>query len=74
MGVQLNMYFLISGLYVSGWIATGPVGVILSTMNSGFTTGKAVVADFQTAAIDIDQHKKGKTAIQKVLAEKGLWN
>lgn len=60
------------GLYVSGWIATGPVGVILSTMNSGFTTGKAVVADIQTASADKNLHKEGKTAIQRVLAEKGV--
>ena len=62
----------LSGLYVSGWIATGPVGVILSTMTSGFNTGKAVVADIQAAAIDLNQRKDGKAAIQKVLAEKGL--
>ncbi|KAG0721263.1 NADPH:adrenodoxin oxidoreductase, mitochondrial [Chionoecetes opilio] len=60
------------GLYVSGWIATGPVGVILSTMTSGFNTGKAVVADIKAAAIDMDQHKEGKSAIGRVLAEKGV--
>jgi hypothetical protein len=27
---------LSAGLYVTGWLATGPVGVILSTMTQAF--------------------------------------
>lgn len=62
----------VAGLYVSGWIATGPVGVILSTMNSGFSTGKAVVADLEAGAGNKDQSKGGREVIQRLLAEKGL--
>lgn len=57
---------------MSGWIATGPVGVILSTMNSGFSTGKAVMADLEVGAVNKDQSKGGREAIQRLLAEKGL--
>lgn len=61
-----------SGLYVSGWIATGPVGVILSTMTSGFNTGKAVVADLEAGAADEDQGKGGGKAIKRLLSDKGV--
>lgn len=40
------------GLYCSGWIKTGPVGVIASTMNGAFETGKAVVDDLQAGVLE----------------------
>lgn len=55
---------------MSGWIATGPVGVILSTMTSGFNTGKAVVADLEAGVKD--QMKGGREVIKRLLADKGL--
>ncbi|ESN94409.1 hypothetical protein HELRODRAFT_156059 [Helobdella robusta] len=47
------------GLYCSGWLKTGPVGVLVSTMNSAFETGKSVVEDI-------------KSASDALFAEKGL--
>ncbi|KAJ1982243.1 NADPH-adrenodoxin reductase [Dimargaris verticillata] len=35
------------GMYVSGWLKQGPVGIIVSTMNGAFETGDSIVADFQ---------------------------
>jgi adrenodoxin-NADP+ reductase len=35
------------GLYVAGWLATGPQGVIVDTMNSAFRVGAAVAADLR---------------------------
>ena len=35
------------GLYVAGWLATGPRGVIIDTMNTAFRVGAAVVEDLQ---------------------------
>ncbi|XP_042213542.1 NADPH:adrenodoxin oxidoreductase, mitochondrial-like [Homarus americanus] len=61
-----------NGVYVSGWIGTGPVGVILSTMTSGFTTGKVVVADMETGSVDISRPRSGQTLIKSALAEKGV--
>lgn len=55
---------------MSGWIGTGPVGVILSTMTSGFNTGKAVVADLE--AVVKDQMKGGREIIKRLLADNGL--
>lgn len=57
----------LSELYVSGWVATGPVGVLLATMQSGFTTGKAVIDDLATSSLT---PKEGKKAVIKILAAK----
>lgn len=40
------------GLYVSGWLGTGPMGVILTTMNNSYQVAKNVCHDIQTGAID----------------------
>ncbi|KAG7173501.1 NADPH:adrenodoxin oxidoreductase-like 3 [Homarus americanus] len=53
-------------------LCTGPVGVILSTMTSGFTTGKVVVADMETGSVDISRPRSGQTLIKSALAEKGV--
>lgn len=34
------------GLYCSGWVKTGPVGVILTTMNKAFETAEVIHEDF----------------------------
>ena len=34
------------GLYCSGWVKTGPVGVILTTMSNAFETAEAIVDDY----------------------------
>ncbi|KAK3878439.1 hypothetical protein Pcinc_017022 [Petrolisthes cinctipes] len=60
------------GMYVSGWIGTGPVGVILSTMTSGFSTGKAVVADMDRGRLDISEDKPGQDYIRDLLAQNGV--
>lgn len=39
------------GLYVSGWLGTGPSGVILTTMNNGFAVAQAVIDDFKAGKI-----------------------
>lgn len=36
----------VPGLYCSGWLKTGPTGVIASTMQDAFTTGDALVQDW----------------------------
>ncbi|XP_042874385.1 NADPH:adrenodoxin oxidoreductase, mitochondrial-like isoform X1 [Penaeus japonicus] len=61
-----------NGIYVSGWIGTGPVGVILSTMTSGFTSGKMLVADLNSGQIDGTSARGGKEEILEGLTKKGL--
>ena len=36
-----------AGLYCSGWVKTGPVGVILTTMSNAFETAEAIVEDYR---------------------------
>ena len=40
------------GLYCSGWLKTGPVGVLASTMNSAYETGMSVVQDLKDGLLD----------------------
>lgn len=40
------------GLYVSGWLGTGPTGVILTTMNNSFLVAKNICDDIQSGYID----------------------
>lgn len=41
------------GLYVSGWLGTGPVGVILTTMSHSFLVADTLCKDWQQKAIDV---------------------
>lgn len=40
------------GLYVSGWLGTGPTGVILTTMNNSFAVAKNICQDIQNNVLD----------------------
>lgn len=39
------------GLYASGWLATGPIGVLLTTMNNSFLVGTTICRDFEKGII-----------------------
>lgn len=41
------------GLYVSGWLGTGPVGVILTTMSNSFLVADTLCKDWLEKAIDV---------------------
>ena len=46
---SLSFLFLsFIGLYCSGWVRNGPVGVIATTMNDAFHTGQLVVEDLKS--------------------------
>lgn len=48
------------GLYATGWLATGPTGVILTTMGNSFAVAQRVCEDFEGARIDgVDVAKPG---------------
>lgn len=47
------------GLYVAGWLATGPSGVILTTMNSSFFVAQTIIQDIQSGALKFDTNKPG---------------
>lgn len=60
-----------SGVYCSGWISGGPVGVILTTMTDGFETGKLVLKDLADGKLDY-KGKDGKSSILSFLKSKGV--
>ncbi|XP_053682905.1 NADPH:adrenodoxin oxidoreductase, mitochondrial [Sabethes cyaneus] len=47
------------GLYVSGWLATGPTGVILTTMNGSFGVANSICKDFHNNVIRASESKPG---------------
>lgn len=54
-------------LYAAGWVATGPVGVILSTMTNAFQTGKLI-----TKELIVAESKPGLDELKKILSQKGI--
>ncbi|XP_074649516.1 NADPH:adrenodoxin oxidoreductase, mitochondrial-like [Tubulanus polymorphus] len=60
------------GVYCSGWVKRGPVGVILSTMTDGFETGKAIVSDIEKGILKrYPSDHSAKYEITSLLKEKG---
>lgn len=47
------------GLYSTGWLSTGPTGVILTTMNNSFAVADAVCKDFEDNVIKAQESKPG---------------
>ncbi|KAJ6643464.1 NADPH:adrenodoxin oxidoreductase, mitochondrial [Pseudolycoriella hygida] len=64
------------GLYVSGWLATGPTGVILTTMNNSFSVAHAVCEDFKSGAINSTNSKPGldDILVNKTVVTWDGWN
>ena len=58
-------------MYTAGWLATGPTGVILSTMTNAFETGAAVAEDVHKKVLDTTVPKPGFAAISGILKRKG---
>lgn len=54
-------------LYTAGWVATGPVGVILSTMTNAFQVGQLLSKEIQ-----IDKQKSGYDELKKLLEKKNI--
>ncbi|CAM1322593.1 FDXR (predicted) [Pycnogonum litorale] len=59
------------GLYCSGWISTGPVGVILNTMSNSFQTGASVSEDLRNGVLG-SGHKLGNEEICRIIGRKGV--
>lgn len=45
------------GLYCSGWLATGPKGVIVDTMNESFRVGAQILEDLQHGNIPVSENR-----------------
>ncbi|XP_017147200.1 NADPH:adrenodoxin oxidoreductase, mitochondrial [Drosophila miranda] len=54
-----------AGLYVAGWLGTGPTGVILTTMSGAFAVAKNICDDIASNALDTSSSKPGFKADDK---------
>lgn len=67
-------------MFCSGWVASGPVGVIASTLQSGHDVGRRILEDLNDGVISVGnaerganyRGKEGKGMILPLLASKGV--
>ncbi|EDW02330.1 GH21932 [Drosophila grimshawi] len=62
------------GLYVAGWLGTGPTGVILTTMNGAFAVAKTICDDIAAKSFDTDALKPGFEPANKSVVTWSGWN
>ncbi|EDV35556.1 uncharacterized protein Dana_GF12417 [Drosophila ananassae] len=61
------------GLYVAGWLGTGPTGVILTTMSGAFAVAKNICDDIASKALDTSSAKPGFEADDKQIITWDGW-
>ncbi|TNN48349.1 NADPH:adrenodoxin oxidoreductase, mitochondrial [Liparis tanakae] len=61
-----------AGLYCSGWLKTGPTGVIATTMNSSFDTARSLVEDVDSGTLDVSAAKPGSQSVGALLETRGV--
>lgn len=61
-----------AGLYCSGWLKTGPTGVIATTMNNSFDTARSLVEDIDSGVLDLSMTKPGSQRISALLEARGV--
>lgn len=63
-----NVSFSI-GIYSVGWLSSGPIGVILSTMSNAFQVASLIGQHFETGLLN--EQKPGYDYISNILEKKG---
>merc|ERR1719342_103082 len=58
------------GLYTAGWLATGPRGVIIDTMNTAFKVAANIASDLNGRNLE---EKKGRIGLEKKLVKSTSW-
>ena len=58
------------GLYVAGWVGTGPRGVIIDTMNTAFKVGSVMVEDIKKMELE---DRLGRRGLQECLGNSTSW-
>lgn len=59
-------------VYCCGWVASGPVGVIASTIQSGHDVAKSILEDLQGRCNSLSKNKQGLATILPLLKSKGV--
>ncbi|GJQ87019.1 hypothetical protein Trydic_g12600 [Trypoxylus dichotomus] len=60
---------IVDGMYATGWLGTGPTGVILSTMSNAFGVADYIISDLKKVT---PLSKPGFSSVQKLLEKKGI--
>ena len=63
----------VPGLYVAGWLGTGPRGVIIDTMNTAFRVAGHLVTDINTPPGSTLPEKMGRAGLESKLGEATSW-
>ncbi|TQS39447.1 hypothetical protein Golomagni_00029 [Golovinomyces magnicellulatus] len=53
----------IPGMYCTGWVKRGPIGVIASTMHDAFMTGEAIAEDWYSSVPFLPSNKPDKSSL-----------
>ncbi|XP_076616409.1 NADPH:adrenodoxin oxidoreductase, mitochondrial isoform X2 [Chaetodon auriga] len=61
-----------AGLYCSGWLKTGPTGVIATTMNNSFDTARSLLEDMDSGTVDVSVARPGSQSISGLLEKRGV--
>ncbi|XP_061764816.1 NADPH:adrenodoxin oxidoreductase, mitochondrial isoform X3 [Nerophis ophidion] len=61
-----------AGLYCSGWLKTGPTGVIATTMNNSFETARSLIEDMDSGKLDLSADKSGAQKITNLLEKREI--
>ncbi|XP_015250916.1 PREDICTED: NADPH:adrenodoxin oxidoreductase, mitochondrial [Cyprinodon variegatus] len=61
-----------AGLYCSGWLKTGPTGVIATTMNNSFDTARSLLEDMESGTLDVSPARTGSQVVSRLLEERGV--
>lgn len=59
-----------TGLYCSGWVKRGPVGVILSSLNDSIETAKTITTDIEEGILI---EKTSKASLLDLLTSRGKY-
>ncbi|KAJ8036831.1 NADPH:adrenodoxin oxidoreductase, mitochondrial [Holothuria leucospilota] len=59
----------VRGLYCSGWVKRGPVGVILSSLNDSIETAKTIITDIEDGTLS---EKTSETSLLDLLTSRGV--
>ncbi|KAJ3107646.1 hypothetical protein HDU97_003640 [Phlyctochytrium planicorne] len=57
---------LLPGLYVSGWLKRGPVGVVAATMYDAFETANSMIEDLSSPALTVGGFETFKKLLEKL--------
>ncbi|KAK9880340.1 hypothetical protein WA026_010225 [Henosepilachna vigintioctopunctata] len=72
LGVVKNKFGKIDkGLYATGWLATGAVGVLLNTMNNSFFLAESVLKDIEKDSI-ANESRPGYRYVEKILNKRNV--